>query len=141
MGLFLFFIAVSVSLLPNLVQADFPPNIWEGTSGGGCNVSQLDAAGRITNTCTFCDGLIVIRNIVNLLFQIAIPLAVLGVTWGAIMLGISGGNESKIRSAKDTMKLAIIGLIIALCAWLIVNTILQLLTGNPNFPWATLNCE
>ena len=106
-------------------------NIWRGTSGGGCN---------ITGPCNFCDALVVVRNIITLLLEIAIPLAVAMMVWGAISLAIAAGNEQRIASGRKTITAGVWGTIIALCAWLIVNTLLQILSGNLSFPWAEIRC-
>ena len=53
---------------------------------------------------------------------------------------IAGGSEDNVKKGREIIKMAVIGLIIALTAWVIVNTVLHFLTGNPNFPWAKINC-
>ncbi len=126
----LFLIAVLV--LPVITYASVL-NIWEGTScasGGGGPIGA----------CTLCDALIVIRNIVNILFEIAIPITTIIILWGAIQLMISGGSEEKVKRGRATITGAVTSLVIALAAWLIVNEILHLLTGQPNFPWNQINC-
>ena len=107
-------------------------NIWRNTSGGGCNV---------IGPCTFCDGLIVIRNIITFLLELSIPIGVAMLVWSALSLAIAGGNEQKISSAKTGITASIWGIALALSAWIIVNTLLKLLSGNIGFPWTEIRCE
>lgn len=107
-------------------------NIWRNTSGGGCNIA---------GPCTFCDGLIVIRNIITFLLELSIPIGVAMLVWSALSLAIAGGNEQKISSAKKGITASIWGIALALSAWIIVNTLLKLLSGNIGFPWTEIKCQ
>ena len=121
------------------VAADRAPfNIWRGATCGG---EAPITTGGPTGPCSFCDGLIVIKNIINSLFKIAIPLAVLMIIYGGVRLMIAGGSEENVKKARGIIKMAVIGLIITLAAWIIVNTVLHFLTGNPNFPWSQISCS
>ncbi|MDP2704327.1 MAG: pilin [bacterium] len=97
-------------------------NIWEGTSGGGCNTAE--------GGCRFKDFEIVILNVLNFLFVIAIPITVGMIVWGAIQLMTSGGSTEKAKKAKHTMTLAVIGFVIVLASVLIVNTVKRILLGD-----------
>ena len=127
---------ITIYQLPISVSAAecAPFNIW-------CGTSCAQGGGGPKTPCTFCDGLIVIKNIINSLFTIAIPLAVLMIIYGGFRLMIAGGSEDNVKKGREIIKMAVIGLIIALTAWVIVNTVLHFLTGNPNFPWAQINCS
>ncbi len=107
-------------------------DIWKGTSGGGCNKS---AAG-----CSLCDGVKVAANIINTMTEVAIILAVGMTIYGAIMLMVSGGSEERVRKGKGIITSAVIGLVIVLAGWLIINTVLHLITGKVDFPWADIQC-
>ena len=88
--------------------------------------------------------LVVATNIINLLTQVALSLAVLMMVWGGIQLAIAGGSEEKVAEGKKTLTQAVIGLAIVLASWLIINELLKLLagtTGNTNFlPWNQITC-
>ncbi len=124
---------IAIYLLPFAASAAFT-NIWDGTScaAGG---------GGPTEPCTFCDALVVIRNIVTLLFEIAIPLTTVMIVWGALRLMLAAGSEENVRSGRTIITNAVTGLVISLAAWVIVNTILHILTGRVNFPWNQINCS
>lgn len=108
--------------------------LWEGTGRGGetCNVA---------GPCTFCDGIIVIRNAIQFLFELSIPIAVVMIVWGALRLMFSGGSEQNVASGRKIITSAVVGLIIALSAWIIVNTALSVLVGDATFPWNQINCR
>lgn len=135
-----FFFLVSGFVFPDVVFGSDTPghsgflNIWEGTGSEGgptCNVQ---------GPCTFCDAIKVTANIVKLLFQVAIPIAVAMIVYGALRLMLAGGSEEQITKSRKVMTSAVIGLVIALSAWIIVNTLLHVLTGNPSFPWNNITC-
>ncbi len=128
---FLLFIVFS---LPLATSAAIFTGIWDGAScAAGGNGP--------TEPCSFCDALVVIRNIVTLLFEIAIPLATAMIVYGAIRLMLAGGSEENVKKSKATITNAVTGLVIALAAWVIVNSILHILTGRADFPWNQINCS
>ncbi len=124
-----------------LVFASVIPNIWEGTgnSSGTCNY--------LPEGCNFCDGVIVFRNIINFLFQLAIPITVFMIVYGGLTILISGGgaftggSEALFKKGKEIVTNAVFGLIIILLSWSIVNIILHILVGQPNFPWNEIQCQ
>lgn len=141
---YLLFLAVVffIALAPLAYGADESVfNVWRGTSGGGCNVPQYDPSTNvITNICTGCDIIKLISNIVTFLFTVAIPLAVVMIVYGGIRMIVAGGSEERVKSARQIITSAVIGLVIALAAWSIVNTTLHILTGDFNFPWNDITC-
>jgi zinc transporter ZupT len=109
-------------------------SIWTGApcAGGGSTP---------TDKCGLCDALIVASNIVQFLFQVAFPLTVGFIVYGAIRMMVSGASGEKIEEGKEIIKNAVLGLVIVLCSWLIVSEFLHLLSGNGvNIPWATITC-
>ncbi len=118
-------------LTSNVSRAAFI-DIWKGTSNGGCNTSATG--------CSLCDGVKVAVNIINIMTELAVILTVGMTVYGAIMLMISGGSEERVRKGRGIITSAVIGLVIVLVGWLIINTVLHLLTGNINFPWADIQC-
>lgn len=108
--------------------------IWRGTS---CTPDQAKGP---TGVCTLCDAIIVAQNIINFLFELAIPIAVAMIVWGAFVFMTAGGSEDRVASGKKIMTSAVIGLVIALGAWVIVNIVLHALTGTVNFPWNEVRC-
>jgi len=112
-------------------------NIWKGAKCGGIAI----VTGGPTGPCSFCDAVIVSSNIITYLTELAIVIAVAMIAYGAILMMISAGNQTKFADGRSTMTSAIIGLVVTLSAWLIVNTILHLLSGNSPIPWNQIQCK
>lgn len=126
-------VPIVISLAPNFAQAQ-ALDIWQGTSGGGCNISG-------SKPCNFCDVIIVASNIIKYLWYVSTSIATAMIVYGALRLTIAGGSEEAVQKGKSIMMNAVLGLIVALAAWAIINTILHLLAGNLNFPWNQIRCS
>ena len=64
-------------------------------------------------------------NVINILLYIAGIASVITIIVGGIMYIVSGGNENRTRTAKDAILYAVIGLVISLLAFAIVNFVLK----------------
>lgn len=67
-----------------------------------------------------------IKTLVNTLIFIVGILSVVMIIWGGIMYTISTGDAGRIKKAKDTLTYSIVGLIIAILAFAIVNWVIGL---------------
>lgn len=97
-------------------------------------------------TCSACDLVSMINRIIVWLFGfVFVVFAVLMVVAG-FGLVTSGGNQSALDAAKSKFQNALIGIIIMLAAWLIVDTLMRAIlaggTGNVmGFgPWSQVQC-
>ena len=70
-----------------------------------------------------------VRNIINYLLMIAIPLGVLFVAYGGFVIMTAGGSEEKVKKGKQVITAAVIGIAIAFGSWLIIFTVNQILKG------------
>ncbi|HMB17606.1 MAG TPA: hypothetical protein VKO61_01710 [Candidatus Paceibacterota bacterium] len=104
--------------------------IWEGVT---CNQQG-------EGPCDFCDMIKVISNIVNFLTRLAYIVAAAAIVAGGIMMMISGGNEKRFSKGKSLITNAVIGVVITLTAWIIVNTLFHILTGDEQFIWSEIVC-
>lgn len=66
-----------------------------------------------------------IQSVVNILLYILGAIAVIMIVIGGIRYATSNGDSGSIKSAKDTILYAVIGLVVAILAYAIVNFILQ----------------
>lgn len=64
-------------------------------------------------------------NVINTLLFVAGAGAVIMIIYGAFRYVTSGGNSSAVTKAKDTILFAVIGLIIAILAYAIVNFVVK----------------
>ena len=95
-------------------------------------------------TCSACD-LVSLANTISdwLIGFLATVFAVVIVVAG-IRLATSGGNESAKSAAKSMLTNALIGFLIVLGAWLLIDTVLRALVGDSGQvsgrPWGQIEC-
>lgn len=77
--------------------------------------------------CTVCDLLVLFQNVLDFAIKIAFLIVIIFIVYGGFCWIFSGGNEANIKTGQKIMTNAIIGLVIILCAWLIVNTVFWLI--------------
>jgi hypothetical protein len=82
-----------------------------------CNINPANAGGFVS---TFVQYLLIFAILASLFFLI----------WGAIRYIMGGGDKGKIDQARGTIISAIIGLIVSLVAFFILNLILYFFTGQ-----------
>lgn len=96
---------------------------------GGGVVPSCPASG-----CGFNEAIKLINNVINfLLFVIATPLAALAIAYAGFLYLTAGGNAENVSKAKTILKNVVFGYVIALAAWLIVNTIFVSLGVSNSF--------
>jgi hypothetical protein len=94
-------------------------------------------------SCNLCSLGQLIQNIINFLLGLAIPLSAIGFAWSGILYFSSGGSPGQVEKAKKIFKDMFIGFIIAISAWLIIQTLIStLVTGNYFIggKWNNLQC-
>ena len=91
----------------------------ENPDPNSCQETGSDAATKINN---------IIRKIINLLSVIVGVIAVLMIIVGGFRYITSGGSDTGVTSAKNTILYAIVGLIIVALAQLIVRFVLRNIT-------------
>lgn len=83
--------------------------------------------------CTFDHFIILAQNVINfLIFKIAAPLAAVMFAYAGFLYLTNRGNESQVKQAHDVFTYVLIGLVLALAAWLIVNLIVTFFL-DPSF--------
>jgi len=63
------------------------------------------------------------QNVLNFAYRIISGIVIIMIVVGGFKMMFSGGNEANIQAAQKTLTSALIGLVIILCSYLIVNTI------------------
>lgn len=82
-------------------------------------------------SCGFADLLSLIARIVDfLIYALAVPIAALSFAAAGIMILTAGGNESQVARAKEIFWNVLLGLLIALSAWLVVKAIVFALVNQ-----------
>lgn len=72
----------------------------------------------------------IVGKIVSILLILAIVLALLYLVFGGIKYITSGGDKAKIDAARSHITSAIIGLIISLVAYFVINIVTYVFTGS-----------
>ncbi|MCX6790429.1 MAG: pilin [Candidatus Kaiserbacteria bacterium] len=127
----LLFIAGSLAV-PHLVHAGIP---FFGPIIPGSNIP-----GNINAVCPAGWGMFmtVINNIIELLITIAIVfIAPLMIAWSGFLMVVNQGNEGKITEAKKILTNTVVGIVISLAAWMIVDAIMAVLYRSPDGAWGT----
>ncbi len=104
-------------------------------SGNGTSVVTGDTGGLVpcghgsdpANRCTLCDLFVGVQRIIQWGKNILVAVALTAMVVGGIMYIVSAGNQQMMESAKNVIKQALVGVIIVLGAWLIINTVMWLI--------------
>lgn len=122
---------LSVFLYPSPANAVSPFNIWEGTN---CNVPDAPP-------CGICEGAVVAVNALDVLWKFAAIITAGMIIAGGVFLMFTGANPAMKSRAQTWMKDAVIGFIICLSAFAIINTLMQFLLKSPEpSPWNEIKC-
>ena len=81
--------------------------------------SGMNATSAGTSTPT--DANVVIKNVTNIMFFIIGAVSVIMLIYGGIRYTTSGGNANSVTAAKNTVIYSIVGLVISILAYAIVN--------------------
>jgi hypothetical protein len=95
-----------------------PSSIFDNTCDG--NDSALCEEINNGNTSVFS----AIKTIVNALLFILGAVAVIVIIVAGITFATSGGNEQSVKRARDMILYAVVGLVVAICSYAIVNFVL-----------------
>jgi hypothetical protein len=97
----------------------------------GCP-SALSGFGVLCNV-TFGGNLI--ASVINILFIIAILIALIYLIWGGIKWIMSGGDKGALQQAREHVIAAIIGLVVVFLAYFIVNFVLGVFGLGTGYSW------
>ena len=102
---------------------------------GGMTVALTDAAGLVPcgekgNPCNACHAMGMVNNLISYLFTIITFLAVMVIMYAGVKLVTSQGNASEWEEAKGMMTNMIVGFVIVLSAWLVVDTLMKMLLSD-----------
>ncbi len=97
-----------------------------------CSGVDVSEDGKTTTqTCTFGDVMKLFTNIIDfLLFLIAPIIATSLLLYGGVLILFSGGSTEQVSKAKGIFSKALVGLLLAMGAWLIIKFVMQQLGYN-----------
>lgn len=122
-----YLIAGVILLVPVFVMAQMPEKL-------------VPCTGEIGDPCNACQLVTLADNILQFLVGLSIFVAIAAFTWAGFLFVTAAGNESQITKAKGTFSAVAIGLIIVLAAWLIIDTLLRITTGDDIDDWVARVC-
>lgn len=82
----------------------------------------VPCGGANEKECTACDLVVLFQNVLDYALVLAFTIAVGFIAYGGIRLIFSAGNDANIKIGHKIITNALIGLVIILSAWMIVNT-------------------
>ena len=139
----IYFLSFVALMIPVLVLAQqIPNNVLFGDTGGLVPCSGTD--------CGTCQLIVLGNRVMRFIIMIMIAGVVLLAAWGGFNLLISGGNPSEYTRAKSMLKNVLVGLILMLVAWLIIDTGMKALLKNSGqvqmsagqwLPWNQVSCS
>jgi len=110
--------------------------IWAGTE-----CARGSERGGPIRSCDLCDAFIVAKNILDILIKFAFIIGGIMILVGGATMLVSAGRPDLIKKGRNTIIKAGIGITIVLTSYLIVGTIIHILSGRPDFPWNRISCE
>jgi len=91
--------------------------------------------------CTVCDLASLAQNILNLAIYVMIVLSAVMFAYAGFKAMTAGGNASEYAAARRIFGNVLIGLVIILSAWILIDTLMKTLVPNSSFgPWNKI-CE
>lgn len=91
--------------------------------------------------CNTCHVVALANNVMNWLITFLSILAVIGFVISGFQMVISGGDVGSWTSAKARFTNVVIGIVLVLASWLIVDTIMLGLTGQGMNFWGAVECK
>ena len=109
--------------------ADFDKGLAEGAKAAQGKDQQGNAACLFGGSgCAGTDG--IVKTVTNVMLFIIGAVAVIMLIIGGIRYTVSNGDQGAVKSAKDTILYAIIGIVVAILAYAIVNFVVGSFSGS-----------
>jgi len=106
----------------------------------------VQCGGRAQAACTFCDFFVLIYNVIQFaLFTLGPVLVALMIMIGGFYILTGAGNPAQVQKGKNTVTWAILGYVLMMASWMIVNTIFVVIDLNVSWSglgkWYEINCN
>lgn len=97
----------------------------------------VPCGGSAEDPCTTKDVIALVAQLVDFLITMLGVIAVIALVYAGFKMVVSRGNESEWKQAKAIFTNVVIGIIIILASWLIVDTVMRGLTGDGLQYWSS----
>ena len=114
-------------------------------------VASAQAGGLIPcsgNDCGTCHIVELADNVTNIIIALALGISVIIFMYAGWLMLSAAGNSTQIKKGKDVMLNVLVGLVIILTAWLVIDVMLksllpggQVTTGSITMPWNKIACS
>ena len=121
-------ILAGLLVVPTVALAVAPAASAEGnlTLNSGVDSAQGEGVGQVST-----DPESLVKKFVNIFLFAVGALSVIMLIWGGIRYTTSAGDSNKVQAAKNTVLYAIVGLVVAILAYAIVNMVIsKIATGS-----------
>ncbi len=95
----------------------------------------LVPCGYDNNPCDTGDAVAFVNGLISFLITMLGVIAVIVLVIVGVQMVVSAGDPSAMKAAKDRFTNIVVGIIIILAAWLVVDTIMRMLTGSGLDVW------
>jgi hypothetical protein len=125
-------VALAVILTPAIALGQGDPQ-----AGGSGNFIPCSGT-----TCSACHFVALANKIIAWLIGILAIIFAAMMVWSGFRLVISGGNEAAKTAAKSSLTNAVVGILIVLGAWVLIDTIMKTLVKEDSGfgPWNSIPC-
>lgn len=89
----------------------------------GCDLSGKSTDQHSSRPCTVDDFLVLAINLINYMLAITGSLALLFFVYGGLTLLLSAGSSEKVSKGKEILSSAVMGIVVVLTSWMIINII------------------
>ena len=119
-------ILAGLLVVPTVALAVAPAASAEGnlTLNSGVASAQGEGVGQVST-----DPESLVKKFVNIFLFAVGALSVIMLIWGGIRYTTSAGDSNKVQAAKNTVLYAIVGLVVAILAYAIVNMVIDKFKG------------
>ena len=116
---------------------------WLFSNGYVRAAGLVPCGGESEPDCTWCHLFQLFKNVIDFALMIIFPLAAIMMVYGGFLMMTAGDNQGRFGDGKNALKAAVIGILIALLSWLVLDTIFKIVA--PGFegkfgPWNELSC-
>lgn len=109
------------------------------------NAAIVPCGGNGQDACTWCQLMVLFKNIIDFMLYLIFPLAAVMIVYGGFLIMTAAGSPAKIGKGREVITAAIVGLLIALFSYFIIDTIIKIIAvgwSNAGLgPWNQLNCS
>lgn len=119
-------IIAGLLIVPTIALAVSPAvNAADFTLRGGIDSAQGEGVDKVNSSPES-----LVKQFVNIFLFAVGALSVIMLIWGGIRYTTSSGDSNKVTAAKNTVLYAIIGLVVSILAWAIVNMVIDKFTSG-----------